>query len=423
MKEDFLHHIWKFGLFEKRNLNTDTGEKVRIMDPGEHNTDAGPDFFNARIMVGETLWVGNVEVHINSSDWLRHGHNSDKAYDNVILQVVFNHDMEIFRTSGQTIPTIQIEFKEEIYRNYLHLTGNKEWIPCESLLFKVDPFYIKHWLYKVMVDRLELKSKGIISKLEKNKNDWDETFYQHLARNFGFKKNAEPFELLAKCLPYKYLARHKNQLSQLEAMLFGQAGLLEDLISTDEYYLSLQKEYGFFREKFSLKPLGSHLWKFLRLRPSNFPTVRIAQFSMLIHKSGRLFSAIIHSRDIGSMRKLFSVSASPYWNDHYVFHRHSPYRRKVIGKDAIDNLIINSVVPFFFAYGIVKNLPEFKERALDLLEKLPPEKNTIIFKWGKLGIKADNAFSSQALIQLKNSYCKPKKCLHCRIGSKILTIN
>jgi hypothetical protein len=423
MKEDFLHFIWKHSLYDKNKLITDNGERIEVLNPGEQNHDAGPDFFNAKIKSNNTIWVGNVEIHVRSSDWMRHKHDTDKAYDNVILQVVTDHDTPVYRTNGQQIPTIVLTFNPKIYNNYLHLIKNQEWIPCESRIFRIDPFHLKHWLHHVLVERLEDKSREISSLLKHQKYDWDETFYQRLARNFGFNKNAQPFELLAKSLPYRYLAKHRNNLLQVEAMLFGQAGMLNDLISEDEYYRSLKQEYTFLKEKFSLTPLGGHLWKFLRLRPSNFPTLRIAQFAMMIHQSDRLFSRLLHCKDPEEMHTLFTVSASSYWDDHYLFHKRSEQKKKVLGEDAIDVLIINTLVPFLFLYGVEKNLPEYKERALEFLDQIPAEKNSIISKWNALGVKADNALYSQALLQLKSKYCKFKRCLDCRIGRKIITGN
>lgn len=421
MKEDFLHFVWKHGLYDKSNLLADNGETIEVLNPGEQNHDAGPDFFNAKIKSENTTWVGNVEVHVRSSDWKRHHHDTDKAYDNVILQVVADHDTRVYRTSGQPIPTLELTFNPKIYTNYLHLLKNQEWIPCEASIFKVDPFHLKHWLQSVLVERLLEKSREIKSMLDLQNQDWDETFYQQLARNFGFKKNAEPFELLAKSLPYKYLAKHRDNLLQVEALLFGQAGMLNDLLAEDQYYLSLKKEYAFLKEKFSLNPIGEHLWKFLRLRPSNFPTLRIAQFAVLIHRSERMFSRLLHCKTLEEAEALFTVSASSYWDNHYRFHKNTRKKKKLLGRDAVNVLIINTVVPFLFLYGIEKNLTEYKERALDFLEKIPAEKNSIILKWNSLGIKADNAFYSQALLQLKYKYCKFKRCLDCTVGREIIT--
>lgn len=421
MKEEFLHYLWKYGSFEKGPVIADTGEQILVVHPGEHNTDAGPDFFNAKIKIDETLWVGNVEIHVKSSDWYKHKHELDNAYNNVILQVVHKNDFPVTRTSGQIIPTIELNINRDLYDKYLNLIGNREWIACESQLFKVDPFFIKHWLQTVLVERLESRSLEIFSGLQQNKNDWDETFYQHLAKNFGFKLNAQPFEQLAKSLPYQYIAKHRDNLHQIEAMFFGQAGMLEDLFSADRYYMELKKEYTFLRKKFSLRPMGAHHWKFLRLRPYNFPTIRIAQFSALLHKSSRIFSKIIQCNNYKELSLLFSTSPSDYWETHYVFHKESKKKRKRIGEDAFHNIVINTVVPFLFVYGQKKNLAEFRERAIEILEEIPPEKNSVITKWKKLGVKPDNAFYTQALLQLKNNYCKLKRCIHCRIGDKIIS--
>ncbi len=421
MKEEFLHFVWKQGLYDKHNLITDLGEKLEVMSPGEPNYDAGPDFFNAKIKSNNTIWVGNVEIHVRSSDWMRHKHDTNKAYDNVILQVVADHDTPVFRTDGEQIPTLELSFNPKIFNNYQNLLKNQEWIPCESGIFKIDPFQLKHWLQRVLVERLEEKSQEIRFILQHQKYDWDETFYQRLARNFGFKTNAQPFEMLAKSLPYKYLAKHRDNLIQVEAKLFGQAGMLDDLISEDDYYRLLKKEYLFLKEKFSLNPVGGHLWKFLRLRPSNFPTLRIAQFGMLIHQTERLFSRLLECRNLKEIQALFAVSASSYWDNHYRFHKETNKKKKLLGEAATETLIINTVVPFLFLYGMEKNLQEYKERAVDLLDQMPPEKNAIITRWKLLGVKADNAFYSQALLQLRSKYCKFKRCLDCPVGRKIIT--
>ncbi len=270
-----------------------------------------------------------------------------------------------------------------------------------------------------MIERLERKSNEIIACLEKNKNDWEETFYQFLARNFGFKTNSQPFELLAKSLPYKFLIKHKNSLIQIEAMLLGQAGLLQYALS-DDYTKILDREYKVFSTKFSLRHIDGHLWKFLRLRPSNFPTIRIAQFGSLIHKTSGLFSKIIQAGNVKELLELFRVSTSPYWENHYVFNKESEHKEKKLGDQAIHYILINTVVPFLFVYGKIKNLDDFKEKSLEILDQIPPESNSIVKKWEKLGIKAENAFYTQALLQLKNEYCKFRKCIQCRIGNKIL---
>jgi hypothetical protein len=420
MKEDLLHFVWKYRLFYNDSLVTNTGEKINVISLGEHNFDAGPDFFNAKIEIDGTLWVGNVEIHVNSSDWLKHGHQEDKNYDNVILQAVFNNDAVVRRENGEPVPTVELKFDPSIYQNYQQLLKNRYWISCQKDFYKVDPFFIKHWLQKLMIERLERKSNEIIANLERNKNNWEETFYQHLARNFGFKTNSQPFELLAKSLPYKCLIKHKNDKTQIEAMLFGQSGLLQYALS-DDYTRILNREYKVFSTKFSLQPIDGHLWKFLRLRPSNFPTIRIAQFGDIIYRKAGLFSKIIRVENAKELKELFSVSTSPYWENHYVFNKESNPKVKRLGNQAIYNIIINTVVPFLFVYGKIKKIDNFKEKSLGVLDQIPPENNSIVNKWRKLGINANNALYTQALIQLKNEYCNFKKCIQCEIGNKIIS--
>ncbi|RLD64419.1 MAG: DUF2851 domain-containing protein [Bacteroidetes bacterium] len=419
MNEAFLQHIWKYHLFDKTELIASTGEKIEIINVGQKNIDAGPDFFNAKVKINNTVWAGNVEVHINSSDWLKHSHNTDKAYDNVILHVVYNNDMQITRTNGEAIPTIELKFDKRIFDKYQDLIKNEQWVSCEDEINNVDGFIIDFWLNSLLIERLESKSEYILNNLYKNNNNWEETFYQQLAKNFGTKINQFPFEQLTKSLPLIYLAKHKNSLLQIEALLFGQAGFLEINID-DDYYNSLKKEYLFLKDKFKLKSIEKHLWKFLRLRPGNFPTIRIAQFAALIYKSSSLFSKIIETDDLIEIKKHFSVSASEYWDTHYIFGKTTKKRKKRTGQIFINSLIINTIVPFLFVYSKSKDNEKYKIRALKFLEQLPAEKNSIISNWKLLKMPVPNAFYSQALIQLKNEYCNKKKCLYCQIGNRII---
>ncbi len=420
MTEEFLQYIWKHNLFAQKPVRAFTGEKIEVLTTGEHNKDAGPDFFNAKIKIDDTTWVGNVEIHLKSSDWLKHKHDKDKAYDNVILHVVLVNDAEITRTNGEIITTVRLNFDKKLFAHYQKLLQSQLWIPCENDFHKVEKFIIAHWLNNLLVERLENKSDYILQNLSLNKNNWENTFYQQLARNFGFKLNADPFELLAKSLPVVYLAKHKNNLLQIEALLFGQSGLLNDNFSDDEYFQNLKKEYKFLRHKFNLKPVDKHLWKFLRLRPSNFPTLRISQFAALIYKSTALFSKIIEVNGIKELNKLFEISASEYWDTHYVFNKGAKKKKKILGKTAFNIIVINTIVPFLFVYGKSKDNEVYKNKAIKLLEELKSEKNSIINNWEKTGIKAANAFYSQALLQLKNEYCAKKRCLKCQIGNKII---
>lgn len=421
MTEEFLHYIWKFKLFKSNELFTNSGERIEIVKAGEHNTDSGPDFFNANIKIGDTLWAGNVEVHINSSDWIKHQHDSDKAYDNIILHVVGNDDKPIYRKNKTLLPTLELttQFDEKLYKNYLQFKSSKDWIPCEKQLKNTDSFIINSYLDRLLLERLERKANLISQSLKLNKNNWEETFYQHLAKNFGFKINAEPFELLAKSLPAAYLAKHKNNLLQLEAMLFGQAGMLDKQLA-DEYFIRLQNEYQFLKQKFKLTPIDNHLWKFLRLRPSNFPTVRISQFANLIGQSSHLFSKIIETTDIKNLKEYLNVEATTFWETHYVFDKTSVKRKKKLGDAAIDTVIINTIVPFLFVYGKQKGEEKYVERSLFFLEKIKGEKNAIVEKWESLGMPVESAYSTQALLQLKNEYCHFKKCLNCVIGNYLI---
>jgi len=419
MREEFLHYIWKYKLFKNQDLKTQNKEKLEILNLGIHNFDAGPDFFNARIKINDTIWAGNVEIHINSSDWYKHNHHLDKAYDNVILQVVLKNDKDVCRTNGQTIPTLTIEFDKELLKNYESLIKNESWISCQNNIRKVDSFNIHNWIEKLAIERLEDKSERIYKLLEQTNNSWEKTFYIQLASNFGFKLNSMPFELLAKSLPLSYLAKHKDNLFQIESLLFGQAGFFENK-SGDEYFNNLKNEYKYLQKKFKVKPIENHLWKFLRSRPGNFPTIRIAQFSKLIYSSTSLFSKILEIKTLKDFYNLFIVNPSDYWENHYIFNKDSVKKRKSLGKSAVDIILINTIIPFLFIYGDSKGRPVLKTRAVEFLEKMKPEKNAIIRKWDELGIESENAFHSQALIQLKNKYCNHKKCLNCQIGNYLI---
>ena len=421
MPEEFLHYIWENRLFNQQELKTENGEKIEIIHQGKRNTHAGPDFFNARIKIEDTIWAGNVEIHQKASDWNKHQHQNDKAYDNVILHVVENADMETNSTSGNPIPVIQLHYPEKLARNYRELLDSKSWIPCEKQFHKVDPIHLQLGFNRLMIERLESKTQEILDKLEQNNNDWNETFYQFLARMFGFKVNALPFELLSRSLPLSILGKHRNNLFQLEALLFGNAGLLNDQLLGDDYFLSLREEYSFLYKKYKLKAIESHLWKFLRLRPVNFPTIRISQLEALIQKSEALFSKIVETEKLEDLRNLFHVKASEYWDTHYNFNKTTGKKMvKEMGDSSIQILIINVVIPFLFVYGEKQNKHFLKNRALDLLEQLPAESNSVTKKWNELGVNTRTAFETQALLQLKNNYCETKKCLNCQLGAKLV---
>jgi len=300
------------------------------------------------------------------------------------------------------------------------LIKSQDWIGCASMLYQVDPFRIKFFLNGIVIERLKQKIETISKVLTETKDDWGETFYCMLARNFGLKENALPFEMVARSLPQSVLARHHDSLFQIEALLFGQAGLLGEELFGDEYYLELRKEYRFLAVKYGLKPIEGHLWKFMRMHPGNFPTIRLAQFAMLIHHSKGLFSAVIEANNLEDLQQLFMVKASDYWDNHYSFNKPSVNRKKVFGDQIFSLIVINVVVPFYFLYGESQNKLFLKDRALDILEQMPAENNSAISRWAGAGILAANALESQALLQLQRNYCEPRKCLNCTIGHKII---
>ena len=423
--EDFLHYVWKFKLFNRTGLQTHDGEELEIFSAGTHNSDSGPDFHNARVRIGDTVWAGNVEVHISSSDWRKHGHATDNAYDNVILHVVYRDDIPLVLTNGRRIPTFVLENRipEDLYHRYHQLIfGNQVIIPCEANIGYVDGVTLQNWFTRVLIERLEKRSAAVIAALNLNRGDWEETFYQFLAANFGFKINALPFELLAKSLPQITLAKHKNNPLQIEALIFGQAGFLKNDF-TDEYALQLQKEYSFLQKKYQLSPVENHLWKFMRLRPQNFPTIRLAQFAALVVNSNHLFSKVLQTEDVTGLRNLFmDIKVNSYWENHYRFNVESVPSAKNLGPASIDIILLNTLALFLFSYGKYNQLQHFINRSLQLLENLPNENNSIVADFSTLGVKIKTAFESQALLELKNYYCDYKRCLHCGIGNKLLKL-
>jgi hypothetical protein len=420
MTEEFLQYLWKYRLY-RPGLTLVGGEPFELIHPGEQNFDSGPDFFNTRIRIGETIWAGNSEIHIKSSDWNRHNHQFDKNYSNVILHIVHENDSPVIREDGQPIPAIELKGKYDLgmFERYRGFMQNKQWVPCSGLIERVSGFEKEAWLECLLIERLARKESYILEELKQTQYDWHETFYRALARAFGFKLNADVFESLVKTIPLKYLAKHKDNLIQLEALLFGQAGLIrEELIG--QYPQTLWHEYNFLRKKFRLQPIKGHLWKFMRLRPSNFPTIRIAQFAMLINKSSGLLSKLLEARNYKELQQLLDVGCSGYWLQHYQFDKTSPSREKRLGRDSVNLLVINTVVPFMFALGRQKDDQAIKDKALQLLQELRGELNSVTKKWASLGMDVRSAAQSQALIELKNNYCDLKKCLTCRIGNTLI---
>jgi hypothetical protein len=423
MNEDFLQFIWKHKLFCEDSLTTPSGDTIAVLDTGQHNSDAGPDFVNARLRFDSVTWAGNIEIHKNASDWFRHKHDSDKAYDNVILHLVQKNDSTIKRSNGETIPTLILDYDRKLEINYCRLLESSLWIPCQKKINTIDSITMSQWLTRLAVERIERKTEYFSSLLILNKNNWEETFYQALARGFGMNVNALPFEMLAKSLPLTILAHHRDNRFQLEALLFGQAGMLEEK-DGDDHYLELKKEYVFLKHKYSLMPIEKHLWKFLRLRPNNFPTLRISQLAGMINKTEFLFSGLIENITRKNVEQILSVEASGYWKNHFQFNKEqSKQVKKIFADTAMNSVVINTIVPFLFIYANKKGLQEVKDKAIQLLENIEPEQNAIIKKFASMDISAINSLETQALIELKNEYCSKKKCLDCRIGNIIIMKN
>ena len=420
MTENFLQYIWQHHLYLSEGTLTVEGEPVETLQPGQANTNSGPDFTDARVRIGDTLWAGCVEIHLRSSDWERHGHHTDPAYNNVVLHVVYRYDDDTYNARRQKIPVMELHFDGRYFDNYSRLAGSKTRVACHDEPCKLDEFSFVSWIGRLAIERLVQKSEAIMQTYAVTGNNWEEALYQRLARNFGFNLNALPFESLAKSLPLKVLLKHRDYLQQIEALLFGQAGMLANEQIADTYYIELQKEYRYLQKKYNLEQIDNFLWKFLRLRPINFPTLRIAQFASLIHRNGHLFSQILEAKSVDTFENLFDLQASAYWDTHYVFGKESPMRKKTFGKSSIHTVLINTVAPFLFVYGKARSKEDFCTRAIALLENLPPEKNYIIARWEELGVRNPDAFTSQALLQLDNEYCRPRRCLSCAIGNIIV---
>lgn len=421
MREDFLHFLWRWRRFDAQNLATADGQALEILHPGEPNLHAGPDFFNARIRMNETLWAGNVEIHLNASDWLAHRHDTDPAYDNVILHVVLDEDQRLCRPNGEPLPCLVLRDRipPQLLEKYFRLEHERTWIPCEKSIGAVPQIVRLNWLDRLLVERLEQKTETIAQVVTAAGHHWEEAFYRVLARSFGLKVNVEPFETLARALPLRLLAKHKDHLFQLEALLFGQAGLLAEKFE-DDYPKALAKEYQFLQHKYDLQPLAAGQWKFFRLRPAGFPTIRLAQLAALIHRSAQLFSRLLETTNTQETEQLFTTEISEYWHTHFRFDKTAVRRTKPLGREFVHLLLINTVAPFLFHYGRTKGLPDLQDRALRLLEELPAEANTVVDSWSKRGQRGANAGQTQALLHLKTRYCDLKRCLECAIGNAIL---
>ena len=419
MTERLLQYIWQFQYYNPVNLITDEGDSLQIIHPGKLNTNQGPDFTDAKIKIGTTVWAGSIELHINNSDWKNHKHTGDKNYKNVILHVIWNKDLSL----DLPFPTLVLQDKvpKLLLNRYDDLMNTDSFIPCEKSIHLITGLTWQSWKERILVERLEAKTQNIFGYLKRNNNHWEETFWWLLARNFGIKLNSIAFEKTAQSISINILAKHKDQIHQTEALLFGQAGLL-DAVLTEDYPKLLQREYQFLKKKYSLHKAEASMI-FLRMRPSNFPTVRLAQLAMLVHKSLHLFSKIKEADAITEIKNLLDVTANDYWHYHYVFDETTGFKKKKLGSQMIENILINTVVPILFAYGLYHDEPVYKEKAIKWLMQIRAEKNTITKGFTVLQIENKTAFDSQALIQLKNEYCNKKRCLDCSVGNKLVRNN
>ena len=427
--EQLLHYVWKHKLFPLVELKTTDGKPVEVINPGLHNHNSGPDFFNAKVKINHTLWVGNVEIHDKSSDWFLHGHDKDQAYDNVVLHVTGKPDVEVMNTAGQYIPQMVLEVPSTIRENYEELLRTDQYPPCYQIIPDLTTLNIHAWMAALQTERLEQKTEAIIRRVKRMNGSWENAYFLTLARNYGFGINGDTFEEWATHIPFSAIAHHRDKLFQIEAVFMGQAGLL-DINAIPEryqqealnegYYAKLRNEYLYLAHKFSLCPMDYKRWKFLRLRPQNFPHIRLSQLANLYYERKTGLSQLVESKDLFSLQSLLSTKVTPYWETHYTFGSISDLNEKNLSPFSMNLLMINTCIPMLFAYGRHSAKEALCNRAFDFLEQLKAENNYIIRLWKECGLTVKNAGDSQALIQLKKEYCDKKECLRCRIGYEYL---
>lgn len=417
--ERLLHYAWKHKIFPLEELRTTLGQRVEVIDPGLYNTNAGPDFSGAKIKIDGILWAGNVEIHLRSSDWYKHGHHQDATYDSVILHIAETVDTPVARSNGEQIPQMQLSCPEMLKTHYEELCQTEFYPPCYEVIPSLAPLTVHSWMNRLQSERLEQKTQQVTERLQRCNGNWEDAFFITLARNFGFGLNSDTFERWANMIPLRAVDKHRDNLFQIEAIFFGQAGLLDEEID-DEYYQKLQKEYLYLSHKFNLQRMDAPLWRFLRLRPGNFPHVRMAQLAWLYNQSQGLLSQLLETTHPNQAAAILVAGTSEYWETHYRFGDPSPKRRKTLSRTSIDLLLINTVCTFLFAYGRHKHNEEWCQRAIAFLEELKPENNYITRMWGQCGLHAEHAADTQALIQLKKEYCDRKRCLYCRFGYEYL---
>lgn len=420
--EKLMQYVWKHRLWRSEDMVTNTGKKVRVVDPGLLNTDAGPDFFNAKIEIDGHMWVGNVEMHYRATDWKRHHHDSDKAYDSVILHVVAKDDAPVRRTNGELIPQLVLEVSPQFNADYASLVGATIEVPCTTKIKQVPHLTIVEWVEGLAFERLHGKVERIHQLLDSFNGSWEDVCYVTLARNFGFGINNDAFERLARRTPLRLLGKHSDSVLQIEALLFGQAGMLDaQKPGMDSYYNQLCTEYAFLSNKFQLTPMEKESWKLFRIRPQNFPYRRIAMLAQFIEGGFRMMNRILEAEGEKEMRALFEMELSGYWTKHYTFGKPNERATATLSRSSIDIILINTVAPLLYAYGELTGNYEMTDKAIKLLEDLRAENNSIVSHFVAYGIDCPDALTSQALVQLKREYCDARKCIYCKIGHHLLS--
>ena len=427
--EQLLHYVWRHKMFPLQEMHTTDGKLVEVIDPGLHNRNAGPDFFNAKVKIDGTLWVGNVEIHDRSHDWYVHGHDHDSAYNNVVLHVAGVVDDNVITSDGKFLPQLQLDVPKEINDHYKELLETDQYPPCYKIIHDLTKLTIHSWMSALQTERLEQKTEAIKARVDRNNGSWENGYFTTLARNYGFGITGDAFEMWANTLPLKAVDHHRDDVFQIEAIFMGQAGLLElntipsqyqrDALN-EGYFAKLRNEYQYLAHKFSMKPMDATMWRFLRLRPQNFPHIRISQLANLYYSRRAGLSSLVECTTIEQLKAVLATSVTPYWETHYTFGSTSCRNDKNLSPASLNLLMINTAIPMLFAYGKHKSDEAICDRAFDLLEQLKAENNHITRLWQQCGLTAQNAGDSQALIQLKKEYCDKKDCLRCRIGFEYL---
>lgn len=417
-----MQYVWQHRLWRSEDMVTNDGRRVRVLDPGLLNTDQGPDFFNAKVIIDGKMWVGNVEIHVRATDWKRHGHDTDKGYDSVILHVVEKDDAPVYRSNGERIPQLVLQVSPRFTESLEALTNARTELPCAPKVASLPSIVITEWIQALAFERLHTKVERIDQLYQLTRGNWEEICYIVLSRNLGFGVNGDAMERLARRTPLRLLHKHSDSLFQIEALLYGQAGMLQgNNISIDNYTRQLAREYEFLSNKFTLTPMESESWKIFRMRPQNFPYRRIALLAHYIEGGFNLMQSLLQTTDMQSLRGLFSVELDGYWSTHYTLGKESNMTTRALGESSIDIILINTVAPLYYAYGELTGNNDYIDRAVALLEDIKPEQNSIVSTFAAAGIKSRDALTTQALIQLKREYCEARKCIYCRLGHKLLS--